>query len=792
MQYLIITNELDKKRILKELRKEFPFLNAKVLGYRELIQNLYFNYTEETIYYIVEKYQITKEIAINYLENLYFINFEITSYPKLIFLQNLYQELLQANLLKINPLWKKDLKQKKIIFYHLNQNDNFFQKIMRECQKITKIEQIDWSIKEDQKITLTPYLNKESEVIGICNQICELIKTGKKISDIYLANLSTEYYNLLETYASFFHLPLNLKKKETFYTSFIVTDFQELYVDDLKTAIEKLQEKYPKEEEKIVLEWIISICNKYIFIKDEQKKKQFILEDLKNQKKPNQKIELGIQEIDFYENEISEDSILFLLGVNESFFPKVQKDEAYLSDKEMHALGWNTSSEKNALEKERCLKKLKTFSSVYLSYPKKDGKIDLYPSSILDELIYEIKEPKVNHQHSHIYNLLEFGQKMDQYYKYGTKDEDLEYLYNTYPNVYNSFKNEYTQIKRKEKDPIKLSYSSLDTFFHCSFKYYLDYILRLNDHEENFAQKIGCLFHEILKDCYNSNFNFEKSWQEHIENFTLKEKQEYYFLNKLQEDLKRVINTLKKQEDGKSFNIKTEEKVVMSLTDDNRVQLSGIMDKIFWKEKDGKTLVSVIDYKTGNPSLSLDETPHGLNLQLPIYLILLHNLPFENIKVIGFYLQKILPSLPERDAVHSENELKMKNLLLQGYSTDEEKFLKEFDPSYQDSKLIKSMKMSSKGFYPYSKILSEQKLQKLEQITLNKIKEAIRDIQNENFSINPKRLSNNLIGCAYCNYQSICFRKEKDIVNLKELKASEFLGSDNIANMDERTERCHL
>ena len=55
MQYLIITNELDKKRILKELRKEFPFLNAKVLGYRELIQNLYFNYTEETIYYIVEK-----------------------------------------------------------------------------------------------------------------------------------------------------------------------------------------------------------------------------------------------------------------------------------------------------------------------------------------------------------------------------------------------------------------------------------------------------------------------------------------------------------------------------------------------------------------------------------------------------------------------------------------------------------------------------------------------------------------------------------------------------------------
>ncbi|MCI8574886.1 MAG: hypothetical protein HFI09_00260 [Bacilli bacterium] len=788
MEYLIVTNDLDKKRITKELRRLYPFLNVKILGYRELIRNLYFDYSEETIFYIVEKYKVIKEIAINYLENLYYINFEPTKYSKISFLQNLYQELVQENLLKINPLWKENLKQRKIIFYHVNQNDNFFQKIIRECQKITMIELIDFQIKETQNITLTTYFDIENEVIGVCNKICDLIKNGKRISEIYLTNLSDNYRHLFETYASFFHLPINLKEKDTFFSSQIVTTFQELYSDDLKFTIEELKAKYTNEEEQEVIEWIISICNKFVFIKDERKKKDFILEELKNQNKTTLKIKSGIQEIDFYENEIPDNAELFILGTNESLFPKLRKDESYLTDAEMYALGWNTTSEKNSLEKERCIKKLKSFSTVHLSYPKKDGKIELYPSSILEEISYEKKEVIEAFQHSHIFNVLELGKKMDQYRKYGTKDESLEQLYNTYSDIsYNSFKNDYTKVKLNHNDPLKLSYSSLDTFFHCSFKYYLDYILHLNSYEETFSQKIGTLFHAVLKEYYDSNFDFELSWQKNTQDFSFLEQQEYYFLNKLKEDLKRIINTLTVQEEGKSFNIKTEEKISIPLTPDNMVQLNGIIDKIFWKEKNGESIVSIVDYKTGNPTLSLNEVPYGINLQLPIYLLLLHHLPFKNIKVIGFYLQKILPSIPERDNIHSENDLKIKNLMLQGYSTDEEILLKEFDPTYEDSKLIKSMKLSSKGFYPYSKVLSEQKIKKLAQITLDKVKEASLAIQNGDFAINPKRLSNELVGCTYCNYQSICFRQERNIVNLKELKASEFLGDEVIANMDERT-----
>lgn len=787
MEYLIVTNDLDKKRVIKELRIQKPFLNAKILGYRELIQNLYFNYTEETIYFVTEKFQVTKEIAENYLENLYYINFEQSKYSKILFLQNLYQELLQANLIKINFMWKENLKRKKIVFYHINQNDHFFQKVLRDCQNLTQVKIIDFQAITEPKIILKTYENREDEVIGICSEICELIKKGKPLSLIYLTNLSEPYYDLLETYAPLFHLPLNLKKKDTFFSSQIVTFFQKQYQNDLKTSIEQLKTKFSSDEDQEVIAWIISICNKFTFIKDEQKKKHFIFEELKKQKKPNQKIEIGIQEIDYYENEIPIQGELFLMGVNQGFFPHIFKDESYLNDLEMQSLGWNTTSEKNILEKERCLKKMQTFSHLHLSYPKKDGKIELYPSSILESISYEQEEGKENLKHSHVLNLLELGKKMDQYRKFGTIDKNLEVLWSTYPNVsYNTFKNDYTKVSMPPRI-LKLSYSALDTFFQCRFKYYLDYILHLNEYEETFSQKIGILFHEILKESYDPSFNFEISWQEHTNKFLFNEKQEPFFLNKLKNDLKRVIVTLKEQEKGKFFNVKNEEKISISLSDDDMVQLNGIIDKIFWKEKNGETLISIVDYKTGNPSLSLNEVPYGLNLQLPIYLLLLHHLPFDNIKVIGFYLQKILPLLPERDHIHSEEDLKAKNLLLQGYSTDEENVLKEFDPTYENSKLIKSMKLSAKGFYSYAKVLSAQKMQKLETITLKLIKDAVKEIQQNNFEINPKRLSNELIGCNYCNYQSICFRKEKNIVNLKEIKASDFLGSENIANMDERT-----
>ena len=169
-------------------------------------------------------------------------------------------------------------------------------------------------------------------------------------------------------------------------------------------------------------------------------------------------------------------------------------------------------------------------------------------------------------------------------------------------------------------------------------------------------------------------------------------------------------------------------------------------------------------------------------MQLPVYLYLAnYSNKLKNIEVAGFYLQKILNSEIVADNKHSYEQLKKDKLKLQGYSNEDYEIINEFDRSYIDSNVIKSLKVSKNGFYSYSKVLNNKQIDKLVKITEEKIKEGANDILDAKFSINPKSIANNNVGCLFCKYKDICYMTEKDIVNLEEYKNLEFLGSDNNA-----------
>ena len=79
-------------------------------------------------------------------------------------------------------------------------------------------------------------------------------------------------------------------------------------------------------------------------------------------------------------------------------------------------------------------------------------------------------------------------------------------------------------------------------------------------------------------------------------------------------------------------------------------------------------------------------------MQLPIYLYLVvkSNI-FNNPKIIGIYLQKILNN-------YKNIEDKEISLKLNGYSINDENLLNVFDPTYENSLYIKGMKKSKNGF----------------------------------------------------------------------------------------------
>ena len=130
------------------------------------------------------------------------------------------------------------------------------------------------------------------------------------------------------------------------------------------------------------------------------------------------------------------------------------------------------------------------------------------------------------------------------------------------------------------------------------------------------------------------------------------------------------------------------------------------------------------------------------------------------------YLQKILNN--------SNNEEDKKNSLkLQGYSNSDTSILQVVDSSYENSLVIKGMKTSSNGFYNYSKVISDDEIDKLSSLVKDKINDASRDILNASFDINPKEINGKLISCKYCKYKDICYMNNNDIIKLNSIGSDE-------------------
>ena len=219
-----------------------------------------------------------------------------------------------------------------------------------------------------------------------------------------------------------------------------------------------------------------------------------------------------------------------------------------------------------------------------------------------------------------------------------------------------------------------------------------------------------------------------------------------------------------------------EKEIIVNVNENLNITFKGFIDKIMYESFNGETIVAIIDYKTGNPNLNINNIPYGLDMQLPVYIYLLKNSnDLNNVKIGGFYLQKILNNTIDRQE-------RINSLKLQGYSNSSENILEKVDSSYMDSKVIKSMKVSNNGFYAYSKVISDENIDKLSNLVKDKINEASLNIIDGKFDINPKEMNGKNIGCNYCKYKDICYMKHKDTIILKELK--NILEEDNNANVD--------
>lgn len=756
---LVVPNDI-KEDIILEVTEEKPLVNIKYISLENLRRS-FFEYDEKAVYYLMKHYNLKYEVALIYLDNMLCLKKKSYDSEKL------------NNLLKLKVEVKNLIKTRKINFdnivvygYDLS---NFDLELLKD-KKITMVK--DKGSYIHNCVYEFKTINKEVEFVF--DKIAELIKQGIGINKIKLMGVTNSYYSILKRMGYFYNIPISIPNDINLYQ----TTIGKYFIDNLSdTVIDEIKEKFTNQD---IINKVIDIYNKYIEY-DINDIKDLIIYDLKHTKIKNKELKNSVKLISF-DSKVSDDDYVFILGFNYGSIPVIYKDEDFFNDEEKKLLGLFTSQELNKLEKMKIIDKINSIKNLYITYKLQDNKEKYLISNLNEELNLKIiKDYKSSFNHSDLYNQIVLSSSLDKLIKYGVKDENLVYL-NNYDLNYRKYDNKYNKIENEDllkylNDNLLLSYSSIDNYYKCSFRYYLNNILKVNKFEETYQTVLGSLFHYVLSKAFTDDFDFEKEYQTFLDNQKYQfNNKEIFFIEKLKNELKFIIDTIKKQYQNLNLNQALyEQKIFIDKSTSIKVTFMGIIDKILYKEEDNQTILCIIDYKTGNPILDIDNTKYGLEMQLPIYLYLSKELKFKNIKIAGFYLQKILNNEINKDNNHSYLELKENNLKLQGYTNDDLNILEKFDKTYENSQVIKSLKTTSNGFSHYSKMINDEEIGKLIEIVDEKINFARDNILNGSFDINPKRLDGENIGCLYCPFIDICYRQEKDIVDI---------GGDDNASVD--------
>ena len=772
MTKLIICPNDVKRKILEENSKNNELVNIKFMTKKEFIDNYYFSYDDKTLYYLMDKYHYNLDVARVYLSNLYGID-ENKDYSnsKLIFLRDLKKELIENKLLYFNPAFSEYLKDKEIEVVNYFDLDKY-----EEIALNTKVEVPTCSL----NVEVVKCETLEEEVNDVCLKIIDLLNSGVNINNIYLSNVQEEYLYTIKKLFGYYNIPINIDMNNSIYSTKVVKDYLTSGILDLENT-----------DNLVITRSLVRILGDLSVIPEGEIYNTLLIDKLKKTKLSSKKLKNAVNIKDLTNTLFSDEDHVFVLSFNQDILPKMAKDIEFINDEIRNEVNMYTSNEINIRTKKVLVYLLSRIKNLHISYKNASAFNSYYKSSLINDLkLEEIKPIIDNFSYSDIYNKLRLAEKLDLFNLYGEEDEVLKVLNNNYDIAYKTYDNKFTGINNNIyldyiSKPLNLSYSTMNFYNQCNFKYYLSNVLRLDSFEEKFAQFIGNLYHRILNLLLElgERFDLEKEWNYYLENtdykFDIKDR---IFLIKIKKDLIELIESLKKQQLLTGYdNFYLEKKVEIELENKKvHTVFKGFIDKIMYLEKFGNTYYSIIDYKTGSIDTKIEPMKYGLHMQLPVYMYLIkYGRLFENGIFTGIYYQNILFNYPSCNGVDELEKIKRDRMKLQGYSIDDTEILERFDTTFMDSEYIKSMKYNEeKGFGTYSKVLNSETVELMTEYTKDKIDELSNDILDSKFDINPKFYDKENISCKFCSFQDICYMKNNDLKYLTKVDNFDFLGGE--------------
>ena len=338
------------------------------------------------------------------------------------------------------------------------------------------------------------------------------------------------------------------------------------------------------------------------------------------------------------------------------------------------------------------------------------------------------------------------------------------------------------------------SVTRLEKFVSCAYAHFLSYGLRLDQREEYHFETMdfGNLFHAALEIYSEKVKEAGYQWttippEEQLvladESVVAAIEQDKtgiltdtartgYIITKVKRMMRRTIWALTKQLEPSDFEPSGFEVAfgkqddisvsTIELSDGNRMELRGKIDRIDLCEDGDKVYVKIIDYKTGNKSFDISDFYHGLQLQLMTYMKAAMDLekkkhPDKEIFPAGILYYAVKDPLvqDEKDDVSRDSSL-LKELRPNGLVNASEEVIEHLHHNLQGASLAMPVDRNKDGsIAKKSKITQQEYFLEMTEYALEKAKDIGESIMGGETEILPYAKGNRT-GCQYCPYLGIC------------------------------------
>ncbi|MGN1148041.1 MAG: PD-(D/E)XK nuclease family protein, partial [Lachnospiraceae bacterium] len=343
---------------------------------------------------------------------------------------------------------------------------------------------------------------------------------------------------------------------------------------------------------------------------------------------------------------------------------------------------------------------------------------------------------------------------------------------------------------------LRNSVSRLETYAACAYRHFLQYGMALAEREEFDFENVdmGNVFHGVLEGFSHKLEESPYSWFDFPEDFAKKTVEEVlslcaaeygdtvlyssarneYAVRRMQRILDRTVLTLQYQLQKGSFVPESYEisfssvsdlaSVNIALSEDEKMQLLGRIDRLDTCEEGDRLYVKVVDYKSGNRKFNLAALYYGLQLQLVVYM----NAAVEREKRVHpdkevvpaamLYYHVSDPAVEAEMEMTPEeiNERLREELRTNGVVNSDEDIAKRLDREMETKSDVIPVEYKKDGqLSARSSVMTTEELQQVSTYVNKKVQQLGKEILNGNIALNPYE-SGTECACTYCAFKGVC------------------------------------